>query len=178
MGKGIIRFSFVAAVVLALVLGGTGVSRAIKIREGQPGDLEVVFGAVKPVFEKGEAINFKVTGNRDFYLYLFCIDKASNKGYLLLPNDKSPDNLFTGGLEYTLPGGNIEFYSDKVGTEKIVMVASTVKLNLETSQYSKAGSFFQGTDEEMEQSIKSLRVREKEDRQQVFKEIDLVIVGD
>jgi hypothetical protein len=164
-------------VIFGLVLFQTGMVAAIEIREGGAAGLKVDFGAVKPVFQKAEAINFKIKANRDFFLYLFSIDKASNKGYLLLPNDKQPDNYFRANREYTLPRAGIEFFSDKAGTEKVVMVASTEKLSIETSQYSKAGAFFTGSDTEMEQSIKAIRVREGAANKQVIKEIDLVIIG-
>jgi hypothetical protein len=173
------RMSVMAAMVLALVLGGATLSQAIEVREGGTGgtDLKVDFAPVKAVFQKGESIQFTVKGNQPYYVYLFSIDKASNKGYLLLPNDKQKDNMFAPGRTYVLPGGNIEFFSDKVGTEKVIMVASTEQLKLDTGGYSKAGAFFEGSDAQMEEGIKSLRVREGGSNKQVFKELDLVIVG-
>lgn len=176
MKKAALRVSCIAVVALALLMGFATMAPAIEIRDGGGGDLRIEFYPEKPAFASGEAIRFNVRGNRDFYLYLFTVDKDAGKTYQILPNARQRDNGFAARRTYTLPSGNIEFYSSRPGVERVIMVASTKRLDLGTT-YAKEGDFFSASASQFEEEFKSLKIRTKQSRQQVIKELDVIIVG-
>lgn len=168
---------------VALILITWGQSNAgIGMRDGgsvgRDGDFVVEFEPVKPVFNAGEPIRFKVMGNKTFYLYLFSIDEKANRGYVLLPNLRQQYNKYKANTEYNVPEKNIEFFSDNPGTEKIIMLASTKKLDVKMDKYTKAGNFMSSNASDVEQETKALRVRSRDQKaQRVSQELSLVIVG-
>ncbi len=170
-----------AALSLALMAGIATTASAIEIRSGGSGDFKVQFEPVKDVFQVGERIQFRVEGNKTFYLYLFSIDPQRNQGVVILPNVLQQYHKYKAGREYVVPEKNVEFYSEKPGAERIVMVASTEKLDVDMGRYNKSGNLFTSSARTVEEDVKALRFRrrgEGEDTdQKVTHEIELVIVG-
>ncbi|MEW6267486.1 MAG: DUF4384 domain-containing protein [Thermodesulfobacteriota bacterium] len=163
------------ALFLASVL--TGAAAAIEVRP-VAGELQIIFEPLKPVYAVGEPIQFKVRGNRDFYLYLFNIDAKRNVGFLLLPNGLQEENRYEANQDYVIPGGKFEMVGDQSGTEKIIMVASTEKLELNVAGLNKSGAFFTGMAAEIEGKAKALQVRPpKPKEEKVHKELTLVITA-
>ena len=78
-------------------------------------------------YQPGEKIGFQVSGNKDFYLYLFNIDTRTGQAVMLLPN-RFQTNLnikYPGdGKPRLVPNRSVEFYADQAGLERIMMVAS------------------------------------------------------
>lgn len=167
--------------VIAMIFGmGTASEAGLSTRpvsSNKDGDFQVDFKPVKQTFEVGERIRFKVKGNKTFYLYLFSIDTAANRGTVLLPNARQQYIKYQAGKEYIVPEKNIEFFSDRAGREKIIMLASTRKMNINFKGYSKSGNFFTAAATEVEEESKALHIRSKKKKaQQVTCELNLSIV--
>jgi len=106
--------------------------KGIQIR-GSHG-LEVHFKPYKRHFRAGEPIRFDVEGNRDFYLYLFNLDKDQDEAVMLLPNRYDIKHRYRLDRAYTVPA-KAEFYADKAGLETLVVIASTQKLEFSETVY-------------------------------------------
>ncbi|WP_020585250.1 DUF4384 domain-containing protein [Desulfobacter curvatus] len=144
--------------------------------DGNP--LKVEFTPVKQVFKAGEAIRFKVKGSETFYLYLFSVDEKNNKGYMILPNKKQQYVKYQAGTTYTVPESYIEFYSDSPGREKIIMLASTKKMDVKFDKYAKAGNILSANFDTVVQETKALSIRSREAKaKHVTKELSLIITG-
>ena len=89
--------------------------------------LYVTLDTEKNTYRPNETIRFKVKGNKPFYLLLFNIDPSSGKGIAILPNRyQGKGSLkYPAGATYAVPNKNLRFYSDRPGTERIIMIAST-----------------------------------------------------
>ena len=172
------------AVVLGMILtlGGAPLASALEVRPGRSGELDVAFEPVKPVYSVGERIRFRVKGNQTFYLYLFSIDDQTNRGVVILPNRLQQYNKYRPGELYIVPEKDVEFYGDRPGRERIIMVASTEKLDVDWRQYSVSGDFWTGSAKEMDETVKTLRFRRRGDDDagpdRVAHEVDLVIMGE
>ena len=110
--------------------------KLVRVRpaRGSAEALRVAFKAERSRYRVGEAIRFKVKGNRPFYLYLFNIDPRSGEGLVILPNAIQGKKriLYPGDHRWhTVPNPELEFYSDRPGKERIVMVASTRYLDVD-----------------------------------------------
>jgi len=173
-----VRFGLAAAMVLSLVFGNVKWSGALELRSGQ-GDFRVTFEPLKSAYNVGERIQFRIKGNKTFYLYLFNIDSGQNRGYVLLPNVLQQYHKYRANTEYLVPEKNVEFYSERAGTERIIMLASTEKLDMKLEKYTKSGNFFTSDAPQIEQEVKSLRIRpKKKEARKVTREISLVILGE
>lgn len=96
--------------------------------------LDVAFRTAENRYLVGETIRFEVKGNQPFFLYLFNIDPDTSRAVSILPNQRQgKDKLrYPGDNRWrAVPNPSIEFYSDRAGTERIVMVASERYLNVE-----------------------------------------------
>ena len=186
-----IKKTLLMIAIAILTLGLALPALALEIREFKPETapaaqpapkpttpkLAVEFAPNKAVYKVEEAIKFKVTANKDCYLYIFGINEAAKMAYVLLPNKLETDNQIKAGDSMVIPGDKIEFYGDKPGVEKIVYVASTKKIDLNTGQYEKSGTFMTTTPEIMTKDLKSIRMRPVEDAEQVANEMTLTVVG-
>ncbi len=138
-------------------------AKAIHVREaratsGKPVQLNV--SAVKKQYKVNEAIQFKVKGDSDYYLYVYSFDAENGKSTLLLPNQKVTANKFKAGKSYTLPSG-IEFYSDAAGNENLMFIASTSKIDLSSARMQGAGNYQSGDTKDLEDTFsKTIRVRD------------------
>jgi len=181
MKKNGFQFILSAIAVVSMIFGmGTTSEAGIGFRSANTatdGNFQINFEPIKSVFKVGEPIRFKVKGNKTFYLYLFSIDSASNRGAVLLPNVRQQYVKYKGGKEYIVPEKNVEFFSDQPGKEKIIMLASTRKMDIKFKRYSKSGDFFTATATDVLEESKALHIRSKRQKgQQVTSELDLSIV--
>ena len=160
-----------------LIISETGLAQAIQMRPtpGSGGDLKVEVKADKAMLQVGEPIRFSVIGNRGFYLYVFGIDEQRRQGYLLLPNRLERGNYYGPGTAHPVPGRAVEFFSDKPGVEKIIFVASTKKIDLNTGRYSKSGGFLIADADTVRTQIKSIRLRPVHQAQQASTEITVTV---
>lgn len=158
--------------ILVFCLGLVNVSQA-----SNEVDLKVSFIPVEAVVSVGEAIRFKVNGNKTFYLYLFSISE-NGEGYLLLPNKLQQYNVYEPNKDYLVPEKELEFFSDAPGIEEVIMVASTEKLELNQNNYKSVGQFYSAKSEVIRHDVKALRVRSQEKRaQQVIENVKIVVTG-
>jgi len=88
----------------------------------------------KSVYHVNERVRFMVKGNKTFYLYLFNIDPDTGSGIAILPNRlQGKDSLrYSANKWHLVPNPGVEFFSDRPGFERIIMVASERYLNLDT----------------------------------------------
>lgn len=165
--------------VLALLLVGIGPAEAIRLRPvGEPaGELVVEIKVDKALYRIGEAIRFVAAGNKDHYLYVFGIDEAANKGYVLLPNSMETGNFHQAGQRYPVPGKGVDFVGDKAGVERIIFVASTRKIDLETGRFAKAGPFLSTDAETVRRQVKAIRVRATPKAEMSAGEIAITVLG-
>jgi|GEM_PF-2630087 len=107
----------------------------------------------KPFYQVNEPIRLKLSANLPCYLYVFSIDEPHNNAIMILPNRTEAHNRF--GLHKTdvIPGRQAEFYSDHVGTEKVLVVASLKQLPLNPKNFEYIGDFLHGKSADFEKSL-------------------------
>jgi hypothetical protein len=136
----------------------------IQIRRTQNEDLHVNFRPLNKGYAKGEKIRFSVHGNDDFYLYLFTISQRTGKAHMILPNRIQKENKYNGGMAHNVPNANVEFYSDNVGNEKVVYVASRKYLDWNVRGYNKVGDFLQTTSKNLDEQIEKQIVLQRRNK--------------
>jgi len=126
------------------------IDKDIQIRNSRTTDnLKVTLTPYERGYKVGEKIRFNIYGNQDFYLYLFTINQRTGQANMILPNRIQSANKYHGNTIHKVPNAQVEFYSDRSGTEKLIYVASKKYLNWDISGYKKVGDF-------LRTSIKSL----------------------
>lgn len=95
--------------------------------------LAITVRADKSGYRVNEPIRLQVKGNKTFHLYLFNIDPVSKRGLSILPNRyQGADRIkYKGGVWHAVPNANLQFYSDRPGNERIVLLASEKHLDVD-----------------------------------------------
>lgn len=174
---GVLMASAVAASYAGVAKVGDE-QEAIHVRSTQ--GLDVQLTPKKKSFKPNEPIQFTVKGNQDFYLYLFSIDDAENKAVMILPNRFDANNKVLANKPVSLPSKGVEFYSDRVGMEKLVVLASSKELEFSGNiKFEQLGQFKVAPAKEMATEFESVKVRstQKPDESVVVQEISLRIGG-
>ncbi len=112
--------------------------------------LQVELQTEKNSYRVNEKIRFKIKSNKAVFVYMFNIDPATGKALLILPNKyQSKGKIkYPGDNQWRLlPNQSLEFYADRPGTERIVMVASEKYIDINkklknASNNKSAGNFF------------------------------------
>ncbi len=94
--------------------------------------LSVTAKSVKDSYAVGEPIKLNISSNKNAYIYLFSIE-PSGQAIQLLPNHKDNYHYVAANTTVTLPRQDLvlpEFVADKAGFEKILVVASPQRLDL------------------------------------------------
>jgi len=125
-------------------------------------DLFVTVTPKQNSYKINEAINFNVSGNKDFFLYLFSVDENNRNVTLIFPNTQHQGNKFKKGHKNAIPSKKVEFVSDRVGREKLIAIASTKYFAWDTTNYKAAGKFLQIDNEKFEQQVKAFRIRSRQ----------------
>ncbi len=94
----------------------------------------------KKSYRVGEPIRFKVSAPEAYHLYVFNIDNATGESVLLIPNNKTRSNYLSAKKVYDIPG-TVDFYSDSVGKEQMVFVASKEPIDLSRVTKQAMGAF-------------------------------------
>ncbi len=105
----------------------------IGIRPAVQNNFDVTISSDKKTYRVGERINLMVKGNSHFYLYLFAKNQDKDKkGYAIsiLPNKYQKDQHYNANIKYNVLKGDIEYFSDRKGTEHLIMVATTKPFNV------------------------------------------------
>lgn len=140
-------------------------TKNIRVRESQENTgttVQLSVTALKKQYKVNEPIQFKVKGDKDYYLYVYNIDPTSGESVLLLPNKKVKNNLFKAGKSYNLPGKNgIEFVADGAGSEHLMFIASNEKIDLNSANLQSAGEYGKARTKDLEDAFsKSIHVRD------------------
>jgi len=138
-------------------------TKNIRVRESQESAgnaVQLSVTALKKQFKVNEPIQFKVKGDKDYYLYVYNLDPKTGESVLLLPNKKVRNNLFKAGKSYTLPK-DVEFFGDEAGSEHLMFIASKEKINLNSVNMQSAGDYDKTSTKDLEEEFsKSIRVRD------------------
>lgn len=140
-------------------------SKAIHVRapaaEAPPRQLRVEFKPLQDGYRVGEPIRFRVRGNQRFFLYVYNISADGGKATLLLPNRRQQGNKYQAGKDYRIPNANVEFFADRAGNERVVMVASSRYIDVKKLPLTKEGDFFSIAAQQLEQGFaaKGIHIR-------------------
>lgn len=77
-----------------------------------------------------EPIRFSVESSRPAFVYVYAIDSETGHAYMLEPAFDRPALRVTPGMAFDLPPEGVEFYADKPGVERVVLVASQNEIDL------------------------------------------------
>ncbi len=136
--------------------------------------LQVDFMPEKSSFTVNEAIKFNIRGNKRFFLFLFNIDYANNEAYMILPNDiqTAERNMYLAGQSLQVPNANAEFYSDRPGNERIVMIATTkYPKEISLNKFRRAGKFYMTEAKTVQAQLKRIQLREEQIRSTTAEEV-------
>ncbi len=123
-------------------------------------NLSVDMAPTKASFLPNEAIKFNIKGNNDFFLYVFAVDEKNGNVTMMLPNKFQTGNKYNANQAHRVPNATeMELFSDRPGTEKIVMLASTKYLAWDTKGYAEAGRYMSTEQERFDTQLEALNVR-------------------
>jgi hypothetical protein len=158
--------------------------KAVQVRGGEtPKSLEIEVTPLKTEFEVGEALRFDIRGNREFFLYLYNVDPDNGDSVLLLPSAQHKGNKYPAQKKIRVPNKDVEFYADKPGTERFVLIASTRYIEADTARMKQAGDFMRGSTKELENQFESKTVgvrapAGKKRHDTIVKQIDVAVAGE
>jgi hypothetical protein len=135
--------------------------KEIQVRNVVSQDLNVTVKPTRNTYAVNESIRFNVTGNKDFFLYLFSVNENTKKATMIFPNAQHKGNKFKAGHKNRIPNKKIEFYSNKPGKEKLVAIASTNYFDWDTRGYKAFGDFKQIDTTTFETQTKAFRIRSR-----------------
>lgn len=160
-----------------------GAEKAVRVRDGAPAAASGFKAATeKPAYRVDEPIRLKVQSDRDVYVYVYTVDAASGNAWLLFPNRQNVDNRIAAQRLVKIPGSNVEFVSDQPGVEKLIVVASPKKIDIDPHKLTGRGDFPEAKTADLESSFESkgIRVRDSEAPQAegvVVKRLDVKILA-
>ncbi len=158
---------------LAISLAFCQDSKAIRVESTNVFNLEVM-GAKEPV-GVGDPISFQVKSNRNFYLYVFGVDKREGTAVMLLPNRHQRYHRYKKNRTYNVPGEKVEFTSDRPGREHIVLVASEEKIDIRFNNSRELGDFTAGSYEDMDTQVRAISVNKKHEKP-VVRSLDIRVI--
>ncbi len=129
----------------------------------QQGDLQIDFRADKASYRVDEAISFTIKGNRTFYLYLFSISEKG-EAVMLIPGPEQKGNKYSANKSYRVPNPGHDFFADRPGRERIILVASTKWLDPGTKKYKSKGGFYTASADVAEATVKGLRISSRKQK--------------
>ena len=137
---------------------------------GSASKLEVEFTPTKAEYTVDEPIIFRITPKSGAYLYLFSLSDDQEPAVMLFPNDFESAGKIRANTEVTIPAKSV-FKGDRPGVEKVVLVASTEKLNVPTAAKA-AGATFAPVENNW---LKAIRVESRQPASRLVKLIDVPI---
>lgn len=156
--------SFLAATAVFSTLAHAGIdkSKQIVVQDVVSKNLNVSVTPTKKHYKVNEPIHFNVSGNKDFFLYVFSFDENNNNATLLFPNKSHTGNKFRSAHKNVIPSKKVKFVSDRPGKEKVVVIASTKYFQWNTKGYTTAGKFLQTSGDEFNKQVKAFRIRSRQ----------------
>ena len=121
--------------------------KRIGIRPAQA-DFKVELFSKKTSYHVNETIILETKGNKPFYLYLLFKDQDNNnKAVSILPNKLQKNHRYSANKRQAVLNSEVQFFSDRKGTEHLLMIASIKPLNvtklLRKSSTKSIGYFYQ-----------------------------------
>jgi len=179
-----LTLAFSSGLAVSLPAHADDADKAVRVRDAAPvGSFKFQVQTEKAAYKVDEPIRLKVRAEQDFYLYVYAVDEASGNAWLLLPNRKQPHNRIAANQWQKVPGANLEFVSDKPGMEKLIVVASAKKVDIDPMKLSaKGGDFVETKAADLEGAFeaKGIRIRERDAAQPegvVVKRLEVKILG-
>lgn len=158
--------------------------KAVRVRDAAPANdaIKLQVTSDKSAYRVDEPIRLKVNADKPFYLYVYSVDPASGNAWLLLPNKQQPNNHFSANQWFKVPGPNLEFVSDRPGSEKFVVVASAKKVDIDPMKLASKGDFAETKSVDLESSFeaKGIKIRDANAPQAegaVVKRMEVKILG-
>lgn len=157
-----------ALVVLLLSAWVAGAHAGAAAKPGEPATKALTMGesntvtekfmfnaeALKKVYKINEPIRLKVSGDKDYYLYLYSQNEDGSTTQLF-PNKKQKSNRFLAGRTYVMPGGEQPLAANKGNTtEHLVVVASLKKLDFNYETFDSAGDYYVGKGDVLKKEFK------------------------
>lgn len=178
MKKMLLVLTFSLATGALACVASAADQKEIRVEEAEASGakLKVDFKAAKNSFGVDEPITFQVRSNKQVYLYLFNVNDEE-KAVQIYPNKYDKANLLKPNRTVNLPSKKSTFRSDAPGVERLILVASEKKLNL---QHDEAEGIFWSVDRgDVDKVVKAIRVEEAEKpaapKRSVVKELDVII---
>ena len=110
---------------------------------------------LKKIYKINEPIRLKVSGDKDYYLYLYSQDEDGGATQLF-PNKKLQNNHFLAGRTYVMPGGEMPLTATKGNTtERLMVVASLKKLDFNYDNFDSAGDYYSGKGDFLKKEFKN-----------------------
>ncbi len=142
---------------------GAGIrDKQIVAQEVESHALSVKITPNKAAYIVNEAIRLNVTGNKDFFLYLFSVDENNQNATLLFPHRLHKGNKFKREHNNLIPSKKVEFISDRPGKEKLIAIASTRYFNWDTTGYTAAGKFLQTSRKQFDRQVKAFQISSRQ----------------
>lgn len=115
---------------------------------------------LKKTYKINEPIRLKLSGDKDYYLYLYSLDDDGS-AVQLFPNKKMKNNRFVAGRTYVMPGGDSQALKADTGntTERLMVVASLKKLDFNYESFGSAGDYYTGKGDFMKNQFKTKDIR-------------------
>lgn len=140
-GVGLTGLSSIATQVLAQAPA----PKAIVIRDTASNTLGFRVEMEKTTYAVNEPIRFAVRAEKPFFLYIYNTD-AAGKSTLIYPNKKEGSAQLAARTRHPVPS-KIEFAADQAGTENLVMIASTTRM--EVGQLKSESDFYVASETEL-----------------------------
>lgn len=177
-----LSLAFSSGLAVSLPAHADDADKAVRVRDAAPvGSFKFQVQTEKAAYKVDEPIRLKVRAEQDFYLYVYAVDEASGNAWLLLPNRKQPHNRISANQWQKVPGANLEFVSDKPGMEKLIVVASAKKVDIDPMKLSaKGGDFVETKAADLEGAFEAKGIRIRDAAQPegvVVKRLEVKILG-
>ncbi len=182
--RGIIRWGKTSLAVLFMIFcvavslaTAASIEKQLKALKIEDKEFDVNLEVLAPTVNVGQPMSFAIKANQEFYLYLFVIDD-NDKGYMILPNKLQQYNSYQAGERYMVPEKALQFYSNHPGTEEVIMIAATKKLELTKGRFQTSGRFMAGSRDMIDKEVKALHSRASEmDSRIVARRISIQVDG-
>ncbi|MEI2806938.1 MAG: DUF4384 domain-containing protein [Albidovulum sp.] len=96
-------------------------------RDGGPpqaGDFRLQISKPDRQYRLKDRIEFHVSGNRDFFLWAYTVDR-DGQATVLVPGPSQAGNKYDAGRRYRVPNPGVSFFADETGPHQITVVATT-----------------------------------------------------
>lgn len=123
------------------------------------GQLQVAVTPNQKKYKVGDTFSLHVSGNQNFFLWIFAMNENAGRGRMLVPGVVQTGNRYNANQTYKVPvGGSYELFMDKSGFERIVVVASTKWIAIDSKKLQKNKYFYSTSYKGLETQLKGLRL--------------------